>query len=195
MTTKQKLLDAGLTLFLDVGYDGATVAAICTKAGVSNGSFFHAFRNKEALAAELFIAALADYHDALLLVLKGKPNARDGIDELIGAHLNWVETNERYARLLFDQVRPELRSVLSSLQMAENDRFIGGVDAWRLPLQEKNILINQSRLEFMALLVGPAQIIIPTIVLMQLMQPLATFRQNLTRAAVRSLTNLSGLKN
>ncbi len=69
---KTRLLDAALTVIRTKGYSAATVDDICRAAGVSKGSFFHYFRDKEALAiaaAEHFSAgaaalfAAAAYHD------------------------------------------------------------------------------------------------------------------------------------
>ncbi len=69
---KTRLLDAALAVIRTKGYSAATVDDICRAAGVSKGSFFHYFRDKEALAiaaAEHFSAgaaalfAAAAYHD------------------------------------------------------------------------------------------------------------------------------------
>ncbi|MDP9106022.1 MAG: TetR/AcrR family transcriptional regulator [Candidatus Eremiobacteraeota bacterium] len=66
------MLDAALAVIRTKGYSAATVDDICRAAGVSKGSFFHYFRDKEALAiaaAEHFSAgaaalfAAAAYHD------------------------------------------------------------------------------------------------------------------------------------
>ena len=52
----QKLLDAALAVIREKGYVAATVDELCGRAGVAKGSFFHHFRDKEALAV-----AAADY--------------------------------------------------------------------------------------------------------------------------------------
>ena len=44
---KNKLLGASLKLMLSKGYYATTVDDICTEAGVTKGSFFHYFKNKE----------------------------------------------------------------------------------------------------------------------------------------------------
>jgi TetR/AcrR family transcriptional repressor of nem operon len=53
---RQKLLDAALSLIRAKGYAATTVDELCAKAGVAKGSFFHHFKDKEALAI-----AAADY--------------------------------------------------------------------------------------------------------------------------------------
>jgi TetR/AcrR family transcriptional regulator, transcriptional repressor for nem operon len=66
-----KLLDAALSLIREKGYAATTVDALCTRAGVTKGAFFHHFPSKNSLAvvaanrwAELSHAlfAAAPYH-------------------------------------------------------------------------------------------------------------------------------------
>jgi TetR/AcrR family transcriptional repressor of nem operon len=70
---RRKLLDAALSLIREQGYSATTIDALCARAGVAKGSFFHHFPDKQALAVaaadywsqttgELF--AHAPYHDA-----------------------------------------------------------------------------------------------------------------------------------
>jgi len=47
---KRKLLEAALRLIREKGYASTTVDDLCTEAHVAKGSFFHHFRDKEALA-------------------------------------------------------------------------------------------------------------------------------------------------
>ncbi|MBV1933977.1 MAG: TetR/AcrR family transcriptional regulator, partial [Parvibaculaceae bacterium] len=107
MSARHKLLAAAEELFDQQSYDSTSVAQLCTAAGVSNGSFFHAFRTKDALAAQLYLAALEDYHAALAVPLGHNPAAKEGIAALIRAHLNWVVDNRRQAEFLFNQSRSD----------------------------------------------------------------------------------------
>ena len=63
-TAREDLLAAGLAVFDRDGFEGATVAAIRTRARASNGSFFHFFGSKKALAGTLFLEILGRYHAA-----------------------------------------------------------------------------------------------------------------------------------
>ena len=53
---RQKLLDAALALIREKGYASTTLDELCAKARVAKGSFFHHFKDKEAIAV-----AAADY--------------------------------------------------------------------------------------------------------------------------------------
>ena len=71
VNAKQKLLDAALALIRERGFSATTVDALCERAGVTKGAFFHHFKSKDELgvaAAEHWSAVTgalfeqADYH-------------------------------------------------------------------------------------------------------------------------------------
>src|ERR1700741_2291226 len=47
---REKLLEAAFAVIREKGYVAATVDELCARAGVAKGSFFHHFKDKEALA-------------------------------------------------------------------------------------------------------------------------------------------------
>ena len=60
LLTRISLLDAALKVIRSKGYSATTIDDICAAAGVTKGSFFHHFSNKEELA----IAATRHWNDA-----------------------------------------------------------------------------------------------------------------------------------
>jgi AcrR family transcriptional regulator len=50
---RSELLDCAQALFVEVGYEAATIADIIERAGVSKGGFYHHFDSKEALLEAL----------------------------------------------------------------------------------------------------------------------------------------------
>ncbi|MGO9433331.1 MAG: TetR family transcriptional regulator C-terminal domain-containing protein [Terracidiphilus sp.] len=50
---REDILDAGLKVMFQTGYQGATVRDICAAAGAPHGSFTNHFRSKEAFAKEV----------------------------------------------------------------------------------------------------------------------------------------------
>src|ERR1700736_5789662 len=97
-TAREDLLAAGLAVFDRDGFEGATVAAIRTRARASNGSFFHFFASKKELAGTLFLEIIARYHAAVLAAVDESCGARRGVARLMHAHLDWVVNNRREAR-------------------------------------------------------------------------------------------------
>src|SRR5207237_706715 len=96
-TAREDLLAAGLAVFDREGFEGATVAAIRTRARASNGSFFHFFGSKKELAGTLFLEVLQRYHAAVLAAVDQSDSARHGVARLIRAHLDWVVNHRREA--------------------------------------------------------------------------------------------------
>jgi TetR/AcrR family transcriptional repressor of nem operon len=79
---RQKLLDASLALIREKGYASTTVDELCARAGVAKGSFFHHFKEKEALAV-----AAADYWSQMTSALfKGASyhKHKDPLDRVLG---------------------------------------------------------------------------------------------------------------
>jgi TetR/AcrR family transcriptional regulator, transcriptional repressor for nem operon len=52
ISTKDKLLNAAMTVIRTKGYSATTVDELCENAGVTKGSFFHYFESKEDLAVQ-----------------------------------------------------------------------------------------------------------------------------------------------
>lgn len=55
--TRREIMNAAVAMFCQSGYDAASVAEICERAGVSKGAFYHHFPSKQSL----FLAILEDW--------------------------------------------------------------------------------------------------------------------------------------
>lgn len=88
---RERLIVAVGQLFCESGYHGTTIDAICLRAGVRKGTFYHFFASKEELA----IAALEADHDGRRQVLEEifSP-ARAPLARLL-AYCDYVYTRQR----------------------------------------------------------------------------------------------------
>lgn len=155
---REHLLAAGLAVFDRDGFEGATVAAIRTRARASNGSFFHFFGSKKELAGTLFLEVLQRYHAAVLAAIDTPCGAQQGIGRLIRAHLDWVVSNRREARYLFEISRSEWTDEIRDTQRAQNSRLGEAVERWRAPLVARGELLPMTSTLFFSQIIGPAQI-------------------------------------
>ena len=130
------LLDVAAEVFADVGYEAATTNAIAARAGMSPGSLYQFFPNKEAIAAALaarYVEELTATHDiALDPDLAGLP-----LDELIDRIVDpLVEFNLRnpsaHALLQGSDISPDLAESTQALHEAVLDR-IEAIIAARAP--------------------------------------------------------------
>ena len=157
-TIREDLLAAGLAVFDRDGFEGATVAAIRTRARASNGSFFHFFGSKKELAGTLFLEILGRYQAAIIAAVSEPCSAQDGVARLIRAHLEWVVNSRREARYLFEISRSEWTEEIRGAQRAQNARLAEAVRRWRAPLVERGELLPMSPTLFFSQIIGPAQI-------------------------------------
>jgi AcrR family transcriptional regulator len=157
-TAREDLLAAGLAVFDRDGFEGATVAAIRTRARASNGSFFHFFGSKKELAGTLFLEILGRYHAAVLASVTEPCGAQEGVRRLIVAHLDWVVNNRREARYLFEISRSEWTEQVRGAQREQNSRLAEAIERWRAPLLARGELLPMTATLFFSQVIGPAQI-------------------------------------
>ena len=76
--TKQRLLDAGLKMLLEHGYNDLGVQALLAATGTPKGSFYHHFRDKEDFALQVIDQYMQGVHGALDACLsdEGRPPLR-----------------------------------------------------------------------------------------------------------------------
>ncbi|MFA7506038.1 MAG: TetR/AcrR family transcriptional regulator [Burkholderiaceae bacterium] len=161
-TARERIIATAWAHFLEHGFEDARIASIRTDAGVSNGSFFHHFPTKDALGAHVYLAIVADYQASMLDVLGGPPALVESpiaIERLIRRHLAWVVTQPERAAYVFNGSRTEWADLVSDELQALNRRFLDAFEAWRLPRVESGELIDVERADFIAQLLGPAQMV------------------------------------
>jgi TetR/AcrR family transcriptional regulator, transcriptional repressor for nem operon len=68
--TKQRLLDAGLTMLLEHGYNDLGIQAVLAATGTPKGSFYHHFKDKEDFALQVIDEYMHQVHAGLTLCLE-----------------------------------------------------------------------------------------------------------------------------
>lgn len=92
--TRRQLLDAGIDCVCELGFRGATTAAIAARAGVSRGAVQHHF----ATRGQLLLAILEDFRHKLVARPPRNPSAGQPIAERLDALLEqyWEIINSRH---------------------------------------------------------------------------------------------------
>jgi AcrR family transcriptional regulator len=98
--TRDKLLEAAAHIFLAQGYADTSMDQVRQAAGVSNGSLYHHFPTKAALADALYVQTLHDFHATLLAPIARDVDAEAGVKALVRAYVQWVVKNPGRAALL-----------------------------------------------------------------------------------------------
>jgi AcrR family transcriptional regulator len=97
--TRQQIIDAARRLFADKGFAGATTSEIARSAGLTEGAFFHHFKDKRALFAAVVQQLQREFASA---VFRRGGAGRDAFDRfIIGARAS-LDLSQRpeYLRLV-----------------------------------------------------------------------------------------------
>jgi len=96
--TRQRLLESGLSLFIDRGIANTTIADITDKAGVAAGTFYVHFKDKEALLSEALLEATEMFAREMKPIYTS--SGADGLTARVRDHIcRWVEAVEREPKL------------------------------------------------------------------------------------------------
>src|SRR5215207_1680526 len=71
-STKQRLIDAGLRMLLEQGYNSLGIQALLDTTDTPKGSFYHHFRDKEDFALQVIDAYMTQVHAGLDACLQDK---------------------------------------------------------------------------------------------------------------------------
>lgn len=102
MATRETILEAAAGVFLAQGFAAASMDQIRQAAGVSNGSLYHHFPTKAALADALYAHTLRSFHAQMLGAIGPRTSAQNGVKGLIRVYVQWVLAHPGPARLLHD---------------------------------------------------------------------------------------------
>ena len=95
--TRERLLDAALTLFAREGFKETTVKAIANRAGVAAGLLYAHYDGKEALLRALFEKSMGDVRASFAIAERSEPAGR--LDALVRAAVDTVRANLDFWRL------------------------------------------------------------------------------------------------
>jgi TetR/AcrR family transcriptional regulator, transcriptional repressor for nem operon len=91
--TKRQLLEAGLTMLLERGYNDLGIQALLAATGTPKGSFYHHFESKEDFALQVVDVYMAEVHQGLDACL-----ADDGRPPLARVRSFFEATREKYQK-------------------------------------------------------------------------------------------------
>jgi len=86
---KQHILDQALTLFAKKGYENTSIQDICNASGVSVGSLYFYFPNKETIFEEIFDRIARSYFSCQEEAIQGETDLRQIIFKSMRAAVNW----------------------------------------------------------------------------------------------------------
>jgi len=86
---KQRILDQALPLFAEKGYENTSIQDICNAAGVSVGSLYFYFPNKELIFEKIFKRIARSYFSCQEKAVQDETDLRKIISKSMRAAVNW----------------------------------------------------------------------------------------------------------
>jgi len=157
-----EILDAALSLFAEVGYAATSTNAIAARAGISPGSLYQFFANREAIAEALAVRLVEETRVAHEAAFAGRAAATLPLDELVDRLVDpLVDVVARHpgAKSLFGNtdMPPQLVERTRALHRAVTDRVAEAIRSRRpaADVDPAATVVVQMMVGMMPLLVAP----------------------------------------
>jgi len=158
--TRERIMQAALSDFLEEGYEQATTARICRRAQVSNGALFHHFASKQAIADALYVEAIGSFQEGLWALLRRRPGSLyEALHGALSHQMRWIEEHPDLARFVYMRGHLDWDSAAGSEVAALNSELAGAMREWMRPLEESGELRPLPMLLLTAIVSGPAHAI------------------------------------
>jgi len=184
---KQAILDAALALFLEQGVQAVTIEDIRRRSGASIGSIYHHFGSKDAIAAALYVSALAGHKQLLRARLARARSGEQAVKAVVRAYVDWVAANPALARfVLYNRAAVVQGSAAGTLEAHNRSELV--------PLMEQMAAyVEQGQLRalprecYASLLSGAAQDYARLWLNGRVRKPIGELREHFADAAWRAL--------
>lgn len=102
---RETIIRAGIEVFSNKDFKTASISEIARKAGVSNGTIYQYFKNKEDLFFSIPLEKTNEFRSQLELHLEGISGAFNKIRKFVWYFLFFFNTNPGYGRILMLELR------------------------------------------------------------------------------------------
>lgn len=186
-TRRREMLLAALDCFTRYGVEATSIDMIRERSGVSVGSLYHHFGNKEGMAAEVYLEGLRDFRLSLNQAMAGAGGPEQATRAIVHANVDWICANPDWARFIFGY-----RMVLTKANRESDLRAEAGEAQSSLASQVESLLGKGQALPLPAevyhsLIVGPVHDYARHWLEGRRQQPLAELREVFADAAWRSV--------
>lgn len=155
--TKQDILSSALDCFISKGVEQTTIADIRDKSGISVGSIYHHFANKENIAVHLYLSALADHSTIQEQALSGSSTAQEGVKAVVCCYVDWITDHPDWARFVFRYRAMVENSALAEEHEAQRKAHFQRLIAWFSPYIDNQEIKKLPFEVYHSLIIGPAQ--------------------------------------
>ena len=156
-TTDDLVVAVALRLFGTQGYSQTSMEQVRREADISNGSLYHLYRDKAALAARLYCRGMIECQDGILDVVRTARAAEDGVRRAVVFQAGWVDANIELARLVYADLPDGVLAAAAPTLDRLSKNYVREVDAWLRGHIDSGALADQPFVVLHALWLGPTQ--------------------------------------
>ncbi len=126
-------------------------------AGVSNGSLYHLFPSKAALAARLYCDGMIECQDGIIRAIGAALNAEAGVRAGVAFQTLWVDQHVPLARLVYADMPDDVLVAAAPTLDGPNRKYVRVVEQWLGSHVDSGVLADRPFVVLHALWLGPAQ--------------------------------------
>jgi len=157
VSTEESITSTAVMLFGTQGYSATSMEQVRRAAGVSNGSLYHLFPSKAALAARLYSDGMAQCEAGILDAVESTRAPELAIRRAVLFQATWVDDHVELARLVYADWHDDV-IVASAGRLDESSRaYVRTVDGWLRRQVVERILVDRPFPVLHALWLGPTQ--------------------------------------
>jgi len=154
---KRKILASALESFMNKGVESTTISDIRRISGISVGSIYHHFANKDGIVVALFLTGMQDHSSLQEQSLAEAETAEQGVKSIVRCYINWINDNPDWARFTF-----RYRSLVENSQRADENEehkraHFNRLKGWFAPHIEAKLLQKLPFEVYHSLIIGPSQ--------------------------------------
>jgi AcrR family transcriptional regulator len=156
-TTEDLVTAVALRLFGTQGYSQTSMEQVRREAGISNGSLYHLYRDKAALAARLYCRGMVECQDGILAAVRRAGAPEVGVRGAVVFQAGWVDANIELARLVYADLPDAVLAAAAPTLDGLSRSYVREVDTWLRVHVDSGALIDQPFAMLHALWLGPTQ--------------------------------------
>jgi AcrR family transcriptional regulator len=157
LSTDERITAAALDLFGSKGYAAASMEEIRRQAEISNGSLYHLFPSKAALAARLYVDGMTQTQDGIIDVLEVAQVAEEGVRRAVAFQTSWVDGHTQLARLVYADWTDDVLVAAAPSLDGPSRQYVRRVDRWLRERVAAGEVIDRPFPVLHALWLGPTQ--------------------------------------
>jgi len=155
--SKQVILDHALSCFMRNGVENTTIADIRDASGISVGSIYHHFGNKDGIVAALFMEGVNDHSRLQEAALEKAGTAEEGVKAVVGCYIDWINEHPDWAQFVFRYRSLVEHSKKTDEEKDQRKTHFNRLRDWFSPYIIKNEIQKLPFEVYHTLIIGPAQ--------------------------------------